>query len=116
MGGGVSSLPAEVTLAEAKELAGAKWQPEWEEKFEAAADAKISKDEAVRCWTEASMLDERLHHRESAMEEGRREGGLDRANARRRRSRAKGRLSEQLYESCTASTAPALPRRWIFRP
>ena len=54
MGGGVSSLPAEVSLAEAKELAGAKWQPEWEEKFEAAADAKISKDEAVRCWTEAS--------------------------------------------------------------
>ena len=53
MGGGVSSLPAEVSLAEAKELAGAKWQPEWEEKFEAAADAKVSKDEALRCWTEA---------------------------------------------------------------
>ena len=53
MGGGVSSLPAEVTLAEAKELAGAKWQPAWEEKFE-AADAKISKDEALRCWTEAT--------------------------------------------------------------
>ena len=35
MGGGVSSLPAEVSLAEAKELAGAKWQPEWEEKFAA---------------------------------------------------------------------------------
>ena len=33
MGGGVSSLPAEFTLAEAKELAGAKWQPAWEEKF-----------------------------------------------------------------------------------
>ena len=33
MGGGVSSLPAEVTLAEAKELAGARWQPAWEEKF-----------------------------------------------------------------------------------
>lgn len=49
MGGGVSSLPAEVTLAEAKELAGAKWQPAWEEKF-AEADAKISKDEALRCW------------------------------------------------------------------
>ena len=30
MGGGVSSLPAEVSLAEAKELAGAKWQPAWE--------------------------------------------------------------------------------------
>ena len=40
MGGGVSSLPAEVTLAEAKELAGARWQPAWEEKF---AEAKISK-------------------------------------------------------------------------
>ena len=52
MGGGVSSLPAEVTLAEAKELAGAEWQPAWEEKFE-AADAKISKGEALRCWTEA---------------------------------------------------------------
>ena len=50
MGGGVSSLPAEVTLAEAKELAGAKWQPAWEEKF---ADAKISRDEAVKCWKEA---------------------------------------------------------------
>lgn len=49
MGGGVSSLPAEVTLAEAKELAGAKWQPAWEDKF-AVADAKISKDEALRCW------------------------------------------------------------------
>mmetsp|Transcript_7706 Transcript_7706/g.20448 ORF Transcript_7706/g.20448 Transcript_7706/m.20448 type:complete len:1377 (-) Transcript_7706:45-4175(-) len=65
MGGGVSSLPAEVTLAEAKELAGAKWQPEWEEKFEAAADAKISRDEALRCWTDgpeskgAGPLDER---------------------------------------------------------
>ena len=42
MGGGVSSLPVEVTLAEAKELAGAKWQPAWEEKF---AEAKISRDE-----------------------------------------------------------------------
>ena len=51
MGGGVSSLPAEVSLAEAKELAGAKWQPEWEEKFE-AVDAKISRDEALRCWTD----------------------------------------------------------------
>ena len=52
MGGGVSSLPAEVSLAEAKELAGAKWQPAWEEKFE-AADAKISKDEALKCWKDA---------------------------------------------------------------
>ena len=50
MGGGVSSLPAEVSLAEAKELAGAKWQPEWEEKF---AEAKISKDEALQCWKAA---------------------------------------------------------------
>ena len=50
MGGGVSSLPAEVTLAEAKELAGAEWQPEWEEKF---AEAKISRDEVVKCWKEA---------------------------------------------------------------
>ncbi|CAH0380259.1 unnamed protein product [Pelagomonas calceolata] len=50
MGGGVSSLPAEVSLAEAKKLAGAKWQPEWEEKF---AEAKISKDEALQCWKEA---------------------------------------------------------------
>ena len=57
MGGGVSSLPAEVSLAEAKELAGAKWQPEWEEKFEAAADAKISKDEAVKCWKAAEAHD-----------------------------------------------------------
>ena len=56
MGGGVSSLPAEVTLAEAKELAGAKWQPAWEEKF-ADAEAKISKDEAVRCWTEDKAND-----------------------------------------------------------
>ena len=46
MGGGVSSLPAEVSLAEAKELAGAKWQPAWEEKF-ADVDAKISKDEVI---------------------------------------------------------------------
>ena len=53
MGGGVSSLPAELTLPEAKELAGAEWQPEWEEKFE-AADAKISKDEALRCWKAAN--------------------------------------------------------------
>ena len=50
MGGGVSSLPAEVSLAEAKELAGAKWQPAWEEKF---AEAKISKDEALKCWKES---------------------------------------------------------------
>ena len=50
MGGGVSSLPAEVSLAEAKELAGAKWQPAWEEKF---AEAKISKDEAIQCWKDA---------------------------------------------------------------
>ena len=50
MGGGVSSLPAEVSLAEAKQLAGAKWQPEWEEKF---AEAKISKDEALQCWKAA---------------------------------------------------------------
>ena len=68
MGGGVSSLPAEVSLAEAKELAGAKWQPEWEEKFEAAADAKISKDEALKCWKESETkaaiskaLYEKLH-------------------------------------------------------
>ena len=52
MGGGVSSLPVEVSLAEAKELAGARWQPAWEEKF-ADAEAKISRDDAVRCWTEA---------------------------------------------------------------
>ena len=64
MGSGVSSLPAEVTLAEAKELAGAEWQPAWEEKF-ADADAKISRDEALRCWTDgpeskgAGPLDER---------------------------------------------------------
>ena len=45
-------MSAEVSLAEAKELAGAKWQPAWEEKF-ADADAKISRDEAVQCWTEA---------------------------------------------------------------
>ena len=59
MGGGVSSLPAEVTLAEAKELAGARWQPAWEEKF-ADADAKISRDEAVRCWNEPEAKAERL--------------------------------------------------------
>ena len=60
MGGGVSSLPAEVTLAEAKELVGSRWQPAWEEKF---AEAKISKDEAVRCWkdAEAKALYEKLH-------------------------------------------------------
>ena len=65
MGGGVSSLPAEVSLAEAKELAGAKWQPAWEEKF---AEAKISRDEAVRCWKESEAkaaiseeLYEKLH-------------------------------------------------------
>ena len=50
MGGGVSSLPAEVSLAEAKELAGAGWQPAWEEKF---AEAKISRDEAIQCWKES---------------------------------------------------------------
>ena len=50
MGGGVSSLPAEVTLAEAKELAGSRWQPAWEVKF---ADAKITRDEAMRCWKRA---------------------------------------------------------------
>ena len=50
MGGGVSSLPAEVTLAEARELAGARWQPTWEEKF---AEAKISRDEAIQCWKES---------------------------------------------------------------
>jgi WD40 repeat protein len=67
MGGGVSSLPAEVTLAEAKELAGARWQPAWEEKFE-AADAKISRDEALKCWKEneaeatiSEELYEKLH-------------------------------------------------------
>ena len=38
------------SLAEAKELAGAKWQPAWEEKF---AEAKISRDEAVKCWKES---------------------------------------------------------------
>ena len=59
MGGGVSSLPAEVSLAEAKALAGAKWQPAWEEKF-ADADAKISRDEAVRCWNEPEAKAERL--------------------------------------------------------
>ena len=63
MGGGVSSLPAEVSLAEAKELAGAKWQPAWEEKF---AEAKISRDEAVKCWKDAEAaiseeLYEKLH-------------------------------------------------------
>ena len=65
MGGGVSSLPAEVSLAEAKELAGAKWQPAWEEKF---ADAKISKVEALKCWKDAEAkaaiseeLYEKLH-------------------------------------------------------
>ena len=56
MGGGVSSLPAELTLPEAKEPAGAKWQPAWEEKF-ADAEAKVSRDEAVRCWTEAKAND-----------------------------------------------------------
>ena len=67
MGGGVSSLPAEVSLAEAKELAGAKWQPAWEEKF-ADADAKISKDEVIQCWKDAEAraaiseeLYEKLH-------------------------------------------------------
>ena len=59
MGGGVASLPAEVSLAEAKELAGARWQPAWEEKF-ADADAKISRDEAVRCWNEPEAKAERL--------------------------------------------------------
>jgi WD40 repeat protein len=65
MGGGVSSLPAEVTLAEAKKLAGARWQPAWEEKF---ADAKISRDEAIQCWKESEAkaaiseeLYEKLH-------------------------------------------------------
>ncbi|CAH0369827.1 unnamed protein product [Pelagomonas calceolata] len=65
MGGGISSLPEEVSLAEAKELAGAKWQPAWEEKF---AEAKISRDEAVRCWKESEAkaaiseaLYEKLH-------------------------------------------------------
>ena len=53
MGGGVSSLPAEVSLAEAKELAGAKWQPAWEEKF---AEAKISRDEAVKCYFHTQLL------------------------------------------------------------
>ena len=51
MGGGVS-LPAAFTLAEAKELAGTDWQPAWEEKF-ADAEAKIPRDEAVRCWKRA---------------------------------------------------------------
>ena len=67
MGGGVSSLPAEVSLAEAKELAGARWQPAWEEKF-ADADAKISKDEVIQCWKESETkaaiseeLYEKLH-------------------------------------------------------
>ena len=67
MGGGVSSLPAEVTLDEAKELAGAEWQPAWEEKF-ADADAKISKDEVIQCWKDAEakaaiseQLYEKLH-------------------------------------------------------
>ena len=63
MGGGVSSLPAEVSLAEAKELAGARWQPAWEEK---CAEAKISRDEAVKCWQESKAaiseaLYEKLH-------------------------------------------------------
>ena len=65
MGGGVSSLPAEVSLAEAKELAGARWQPAWEEKF---AEAKISRDEAVKCWNKSEAkaaiseaLYEKLH-------------------------------------------------------
>ncbi|CAH0369639.1 unnamed protein product [Pelagomonas calceolata] len=63
MGGGVSSLPAEVSLAEAKELAGARWQPAWEEKF---AEAKISREEAIQCWKESKAaiseaLYEKLH-------------------------------------------------------
>ena len=65
MGGGVSSLPAEVSLAEARELTGARWQPEWEEKF---AEAKISRDEAIQCWQEteanaaiSEALYEKLH-------------------------------------------------------
>ena len=63
MGGGVSSLPAEVTLAEAKELAGARWQPAWEEKF---AEAKISRDEAMRCWKESeakAVISEELYEK-----------------------------------------------------
>ena len=67
MGGGVSSLPAEVTLAEAKELAGTKWQPAWEEKF-ADAESKISRDEVIQCWKSAEakaaiseQLYEKLH-------------------------------------------------------
>ena len=51
MGGGVSQSAA-FTLAEAKELAGTDWQPAWEEKF-ADAEAKIPRDEAVRCWKRA---------------------------------------------------------------
>ena len=65
MGGGVSSLPAEVTLAEAKELAGARWQPAWDQRF---TEAKISRDEAIQCWNESEAkaaiseaLYEKLH-------------------------------------------------------
>mgnify|MGYP001380343762 CR=1 FL=1 len=74
MGGGVS-LPAAFTLAEAKELAGADWQPAWEEEF-ADAEAKIPRDEAVRCWklakaeakaASASELAERLQDGATAL-------------------------------------------------
>ena len=65
MGGGVSSLPAKVSLAEARQLAGARWQPAWEEKF---AEAKISRDEVIQCWKESEAkaaiseaLYEKLH-------------------------------------------------------
>ena len=53
MGGGVSSLPEQFTLAEAKELAGDKWRWQWAERFPRYPGARITRAEAVRCWNKA---------------------------------------------------------------
>ena len=42
MGGGVSSLPEQFTLAEAKELAGDKWRWQWAERFPRYPGARIT--------------------------------------------------------------------------
>ena len=133
MGGGVSSLPAEVSLAEAKELAGAKWQPAWEEKF---AEAKISRDEAVKCWKESEAkaaiseaLCEKLHGTDrSGVAEAldfsaivaRNEGSTcpARASGSSRRSCAGGRirkLRSSSGSSAAAARARALPRPSCWR-
>ena len=69
MGGGVSSLPAEVSLAEAQRAGGRQGSPRGR-RTSRTRDAKISRDEAMKCWKDAEAkaaiseeLYEKLHAR-----------------------------------------------------